>query len=136
MTGTVLTNGKDEPHVVCPVCKIKPTTALLQHLEKAALSSQTKAINNFCAAEASKHASEVSQPAALTVPVVPQLGPWNTTTKTVYNGAKDTKWQPQEPQATQVPINKTPGINRTPANQQTWPQQTLQTHQLHPSQQE
>jgi hypothetical protein len=76
MTGTVLTDGEDEPHVVRPICKIKPTTALLQHSEKAALPSQTKAINDFHAAEAAKCASEVSQPAALTV-LVPatQLAP-------------------------------------------------------------
>ncbi|KAG1784419.1 uncharacterized protein HD556DRAFT_1315092 [Suillus plorans] len=51
-----------------PICKIKPTAALLQHSEKAALPSQTKAINDFRAAEATKRASEVSQPAALTAP--------------------------------------------------------------------
>ncbi|KAG2103086.1 uncharacterized protein F5147DRAFT_706513 [Suillus discolor] len=76
MMGTVLTDGEDEPRVVRPVCKIKPTAALLQHSEKAALPSQTKAINDFCAAEAAKRASEVSQPAALTVPVpATQLAP-------------------------------------------------------------
>ncbi|KAG1818514.1 uncharacterized protein BJ212DRAFT_1479522 [Suillus subaureus] len=76
MTSAVLTDGKDKPHVVHPICKIKPTAALLQHLEKVALPSQTKAINDFCAAEAAKHASEVSQPAALTLPVpATQLAP-------------------------------------------------------------
>lgn len=62
MTGTVLTDGEDEPRVVRPIRKIKPTAALLQHSEKAALPSQTKAINNFRAAEAAKRASEVSEP--------------------------------------------------------------------------
>jgi hypothetical protein len=76
MTGTVLTDGEDEPRVVRPVRKIKPTAALLQHSEKAALPSQTKAINDFRAAEAAKRASEVSQPAALTAPVpATQLAP-------------------------------------------------------------
>ncbi|KAG2747640.1 hypothetical protein P692DRAFT_20875468 [Suillus brevipes Sb2] len=76
MTGTVLTDGEDEPRVVRPVRKIKPTAALLQHSEKAALPSQTKAINDFRAAEATKRASEVSQPAALTAPVpATQLAP-------------------------------------------------------------
>src|SRR5712675_141847 len=62
MTGTVLTDGEDEPRVVCPIHKIKPTAALLQCSEKAALPSKTKAINDFHAAEAAKCASEVSQP--------------------------------------------------------------------------
>ncbi|KAG2745412.1 hypothetical protein P692DRAFT_20877656 [Suillus brevipes Sb2] len=76
MTGTVLTDGEDEPRVVRPVRKIKPTAALLQHSEKAALPSQTKAINDFRAAEAAKRASEVSRPAALTAPVpATQLAP-------------------------------------------------------------
>ncbi|KAG2088925.1 uncharacterized protein F5147DRAFT_841227 [Suillus discolor] len=58
MTGTVLTDGEDEPRVVRPVHKIKPTAALLQHSEKAALPSQIKAITDFRAAEAAKRASE------------------------------------------------------------------------------
>jgi hypothetical protein len=47
-----------EHRVAHPVCKIKPTAALLQHAEKAALPSQTKAIHNFHTAEAAKHAAE------------------------------------------------------------------------------
>ncbi|KAG2101028.1 uncharacterized protein F5147DRAFT_655374 [Suillus discolor] len=54
INGTVLTDGEDEPRVVRPICKIKPTAALLQHSEKVALPSQTKAINDFRAAEAAK----------------------------------------------------------------------------------
>ncbi|KAG2140520.1 uncharacterized protein EDB93DRAFT_1252805 [Suillus bovinus] len=61
MTGTVHTDNEDEPIVhPRPIRKIKPTAALLQHLEKASLPSQTKAINEFRAAEAAKRASEVS----------------------------------------------------------------------------
>ncbi|KIK47782.1 hypothetical protein CY34DRAFT_8650 [Suillus luteus UH-Slu-Lm8-n1] len=44
--------------VACPVRKIKPTAALLQHAEKAALPSQTKAIHNFRTAEAAERAAE------------------------------------------------------------------------------
>ncbi|KAG2049979.1 hypothetical protein BDR06DRAFT_974799 [Suillus hirtellus] len=48
MTGTVHTDNENEPIVhPHPLCKIKPTAALLQHSEKAALPSQTKAINEF-----------------------------------------------------------------------------------------
>ncbi|KAG1873554.1 hypothetical protein DFJ58DRAFT_721838 [Suillus subalutaceus] len=47
-----------EHHVGCPVRRTKPTAALLQHAEKAALPSQTKAINKFHAAEAAKCAVE------------------------------------------------------------------------------
>jgi hypothetical protein len=57
MVGTVHTDSDDEPRVVRPVRKVKPTAALLEHSEKAALPSQTKAINAFRAAEAAKHAT-------------------------------------------------------------------------------
>ncbi|KAG1796920.1 uncharacterized protein HD556DRAFT_1441095 [Suillus plorans] len=61
MTSTVHTDSEDEPIVHSrPIRRIKPTAALLQHSEKAALPSQTKAINEFRAAEAAKHALEVS----------------------------------------------------------------------------
>ncbi|KAG2125893.1 hypothetical protein BD769DRAFT_1388335 [Suillus cothurnatus] len=40
-----------EHHVACPVHKIKPMAALLQHAEKAALPSQTKVIHDFHTAE-------------------------------------------------------------------------------------
>ncbi|KAG2040831.1 hypothetical protein BDR03DRAFT_979696 [Suillus americanus] len=59
MVSTIHTDNKDESRVVVhPVRKTKPTAALLQHSEKAALPSQTKAINNFHAAEAAKLATE------------------------------------------------------------------------------
>jgi len=59
-------DGEDEPRIVRPIRKIKPTAALLQHSEKAALPSQTKAINAFRAAEAAKRTSTstVSAPSA------------------------------------------------------------------------
>jgi hypothetical protein len=58
MVSTIHTDNEDELRVVVrPVCKTKPTAALLQHSEKAALPSQTKAINDFRAAEAAKLAT-------------------------------------------------------------------------------
>ncbi|KAG1905434.1 uncharacterized protein F5891DRAFT_976366 [Suillus fuscotomentosus] len=61
MTSTVHTDSEDEPIVHSrPICRIKPTAALLQHSEKATLPSQTKAINEFRATEAAKRALEVS----------------------------------------------------------------------------
>lgn len=61
MTSIVHTDSDDEPIVhPRPIRRTKPTAALLQHSEKAALPSQTKAINKFRAAEAAKRALEVS----------------------------------------------------------------------------
>ncbi|KAG2046376.1 hypothetical protein BDR06DRAFT_1014769 [Suillus hirtellus] len=54
MVGTVHTDSNDKYHAHWPVCQTKPTTTLLQHSEKVALPSQTKAINAFHAAEAAK----------------------------------------------------------------------------------
>jgi hypothetical protein len=56
MAGMVLTDGKDEPRVECPVRKSKPTTALL-HLEEPTLPFQQKAVKGFLAAEAAKCAT-------------------------------------------------------------------------------
>ena len=61
MTGTVVTDGEEEPRVERPVRKIKPTATLLQHSEKAALPSQTKAVNEFRAAEAARRAAEIQR---------------------------------------------------------------------------
>jgi hypothetical protein len=59
MVSTIHTDNEDELRVVArPVHKTKSTAALLQHSEKVALPSQTKAINDFCAAEAAKLATE------------------------------------------------------------------------------
>ena len=58
MIGTVLTDGEDNPRVEWPAHKTKPTTVLLQHSRKAALPSQQKAIDDFCASEAAKRAAE------------------------------------------------------------------------------
>ena len=41
-----------------PVCKIRPTATLLEHSEKAALPSQTKAVKEFRAAEAVQRTAE------------------------------------------------------------------------------
>ena len=61
MTGTFVTDGEKEPHVKHPVCKTNSTAILLQHSEKATLSSQTKAVNKFHAVEAARHAAEISR---------------------------------------------------------------------------
>ncbi|KAG1838015.1 hypothetical protein DFJ58DRAFT_846224 [Suillus subalutaceus] len=53
-----MTSTDAEHRVGRPVCRTKPTATLLQHAEKAALPSQTKAINEFHAAEAAKRAIE------------------------------------------------------------------------------
>lgn len=59
MIGTIHTDNEDELRVVArPVRKTKPTAALLQHSERAALPSQMKAIKDFRAAEAAKLAAE------------------------------------------------------------------------------
>ena len=61
MTGTVVPKGGKEPCVSCPAHKIKPTATILQHSEKAALPSQTKAVNEFHTAEAMRCAAESLQ---------------------------------------------------------------------------
>ena len=43
-----------------PVCKTNSTAILLQHSEKATLSSQTKAVNKFHDVEAARHTAEIS----------------------------------------------------------------------------
>ena len=58
MIGTIHTDNEDEPRVERPVRKTKPSAILLQHSEQAALPSQQKAISDFRAAEAAKHAAE------------------------------------------------------------------------------
>jgi hypothetical protein len=54
-----------------PVRKVKPTTALLEHSEKAALPSQTRAINAFRAAEALKCTTNDTHPPATEPPQAP-----------------------------------------------------------------
>ena len=61
MTGTFITYGEKEPHVEHPVCKTNSTAILLQHSEKATLSSQTKAVNKFHDVEAARHTAEISR---------------------------------------------------------------------------
>jgi hypothetical protein len=58
MVGTIHTDSDDECHA-WPVCQTKPSATLLQHSEKAALPSQTKAINAFRAAEAARRLPEI-----------------------------------------------------------------------------
>jgi hypothetical protein len=60
MAGIGLTDGKDEPRIERPQCNPKPSATLLAHSEQAALPSQQKAINTFCAAEAAKCAAETA----------------------------------------------------------------------------
>lgn len=71
MVGTVHTDSDDEPRVVRPVRKVKPTAALLEHSEKAALPSQTRAINAFRAAEALKRTTDDTHPLATEPPQAP-----------------------------------------------------------------
>jgi len=56
--------------VACPVCKIKPMAALLQHAKKAALPSQTKAIHDF-------HTAEVLSVLLNITPLCPPPKMWN-----------------------------------------------------------
>ncbi|KAG0706645.1 hypothetical protein DFH29DRAFT_900637 [Suillus ampliporus] len=68
------TNG-DEPRAARPIRQTKPTAALLEHSERAALPSQTKAINEFRTAEAARSANEIrhtATPGPSLVPSVPQ----------------------------------------------------------------
>ena len=57
MARTVLTDSEDEPCIECPICRSKPTTALL-HSGEPALPFQQKAVKDFRAAEAEKRAAE------------------------------------------------------------------------------
>jgi hypothetical protein len=68
---SVLPADGNQCRVVCPIRRTKPTAALLHHSEKAALPSQTKAINDFRAAEAAKaakYATENQQTTSTTPP--------------------------------------------------------------------
>jgi hypothetical protein len=56
-----------------PVHKVKPTAALLEHSENAALPSQTRAINAFRAAEALKRTTNDTHPPATEPPQAPIL---------------------------------------------------------------
>src|SRR5258705_13883886 len=60
MAGTVLTDGEDGPRIGCPQHNNCPSAALLAHSEQAAIASQQKAVNNFCAAEAAKRESAIA----------------------------------------------------------------------------
>jgi len=57
MAGTILTDSEDKLHIEHPVCKSKPMTALL-HVEEPTIPFQQKAVKDFLAAEAAKHATE------------------------------------------------------------------------------
>jgi hypothetical protein len=58
MKDTASIDGRAECCPARPVRRTKPTITLLQHSEKAALPSQTRAINNFHAAEAAKRVAD------------------------------------------------------------------------------
>ncbi|KAG1884575.1 kinase-like domain-containing protein [Suillus subluteus] len=62
-TDTATSTNGDEPRAAHPICWTKPTAALLEHSERAALPSQMKAINEFCAAEAARSTNESLQTA-------------------------------------------------------------------------
>jgi len=59
MAGVIVSDGDDDAHVQRPQRKSRPSAALLEHSEAAALPSQQKRIEEFCAAEAAKRAAEI-----------------------------------------------------------------------------
>jgi hypothetical protein len=63
MVGTVVDDSR-RPINQRPVRKIRPTAALLQHAEKAALPSQQRTIDDFHNAEAAKHAKTAQESTA------------------------------------------------------------------------
>jgi hypothetical protein len=74
-TDTAASTNGDEPCAACPICQTKPTVALLEHSERAALPLQTKAINEFHATEAARSANEIlhtATPGPSLAPSVPQ----------------------------------------------------------------
>ncbi|KAG1829213.1 hypothetical protein DFJ58DRAFT_876082 [Suillus subalutaceus] len=62
-TDTAASTNGDEPRVAHPIRWTKPTAALLEHSERAALPLQMKAINKFRAAEAARSTNEIPQTA-------------------------------------------------------------------------
>jgi hypothetical protein len=64
MADVIISDGNDNAHVQHPQCKSRPSVALLKHLEAAALPSQQKCIEEFCAAEAAKCAAKIQTPIA------------------------------------------------------------------------
>lgn len=85
----VLADG-GQSRTVRPVRRTKPSAALLHHSEKAALPSQTKAINDFRAAEAAnlKHATENQQATNTTSPEPSVLAPALSAPSTVADNGK------------------------------------------------
>ncbi|KAG1786128.1 uncharacterized protein HD556DRAFT_1313686 [Suillus plorans] len=65
---TATSTNANKPRAACPICWTKPTAALLEHSEKAALPSQTKAINDFRAAEAATKSTTENPQAATPAP--------------------------------------------------------------------
>ena len=59
MAGVIVSDGDDNTHVQRPQRKSRPSAALLEHSEAAALPSQQKRIEEFRAAEAAKRAAEI-----------------------------------------------------------------------------
>jgi hypothetical protein len=52
MVNVVLTDGKEDAHLRCPKCNLKPSATLLNDPDQATLPSQQQAIKNFRIAEA------------------------------------------------------------------------------------
>lgn len=74
-TDTAASTNGDEPRVARPIRQTKPTAALLEHSERAALPSQTKAIKEFRAAEAARTTNKIrhtATPDPSLAPSVPQ----------------------------------------------------------------
>jgi hypothetical protein len=59
MVGVIISDGEEDARIQRPQRKSKPTAALLEHSEAAALPSQQRRVEEFCAAEAARRAAEI-----------------------------------------------------------------------------
>ena len=86
MAGVIVSDGDDDAHVQRPQRKSRPSAALLEHSEAAALPSQQKRVEEFRAAEATRRTAErqaaIDQLKVCAQPVVttsesPRASPWS-----------------------------------------------------------
>jgi len=59
MVGVIISDGEEDARIQRPQRKSKPTAALLEHSEAAALPSQQRRVEEFRAAEAARRAAEI-----------------------------------------------------------------------------
>ena len=59
MVGVIISDGEEDARIQRPQQKSKPTAALLEHSEAAALPSQQRRVAEFRAAEAARRAAEI-----------------------------------------------------------------------------